>query len=272
MKKLPNLPTGDSSFESIRQNGDIYVDKTRHIFQMVDEGKYYFLSRPRRFGKSLTVSTLKYLFQGRQELFDGLWIAENTDWDWKRHPVILIDFNQVSHDTPDSLKQGLASSLRNSGEPYGIELGESLLKEQFKELILSLYNKTGVPVVILIDEYDKPLIDHLGKGEKALETARANRDILRYFMGVIKGGDVSSVLRFVFITGVSRFSRVSIFSELNNLSDLTMNRKYTDMLGYTHKEVESCFSGHIEQFALECGKTSGQIIEKMQKYYSFPDN
>lgn len=268
MKKLPNLPTGDSSFESIRKNGNIYVDKTRHIFQMADEGKYYFLSRPRRFGKSLTISTLKCLFQGKKELFDGLWIAENTNWEWREYPVILIDFNQISHDTPNFLKQGLASSLRNSGELYGIELGESLLKEQFKELILSLYNKTRMPVVVLIDEYDKPMIDHLGKGDKALEIAKTNRDILKNFMGVIKGGDVAAVIKFVFITGVSRFSRVSIFSELNNLSDLTMNRKYADMFGYTHKELESCFSEHIEMFARESGQTPSQIIENMQKYYN----
>ncbi|MCP4348399.1 MAG: AAA family ATPase [Desulfobacterales bacterium] len=142
-----------------------------------------------------------------------------------------------------------------------------MLKEQFKELILSLYKKTDTRVVILIDEYDKPLIDHLGKGERVLETAKANRDILKYFLGVLKDGDVSSALRFVFITGVSKFSRVSIFSELNNLTDITMNRKYADMLGYTQKELETSFAGYIELFAEECGQSTDQVKETLRKYY-----
>jgi len=157
MKTLQNLPIGDSSFESIRRNDQLYVDKTRYIFKLVNEGKYYFISRPRRFGKSLTISTLRCLFEGKKDLFKGLWIAENTNWEWKEHPVILID------------------------------------------------------------EYDKPLIDHLGRGREAFEIAKANRDILKYFFGVIKDGEVASALRFVLLTGVSKFSRVSFFSELNNL-------------------------------------------------------
>jgi hypothetical protein len=107
MTRLPNLPVGKSSFESIRQDGDLYVDKTRHIFDLVDRGQYYFLSRPRRFGKSLTVSTLKCLFEGKRELFEGLWIAENADWEWKEHPTILLDFNQISHDTPEQPESGI---------------------------------------------------------------------------------------------------------------------------------------------------------------------
>ncbi|MDM8538423.1 AAA family ATPase, partial [Desulfobacterales bacterium HSG17] len=153
-------------------------------------------------------------------------------------------------------------------QTYNIVLKKSLLKEQFKELILALYQKTGIPVVILIDEYDKPLIDYLGKGEKALETARANRDILKYFFGVIKGGEVSSVLRFVFITGVSKFSRVSIFSELNNLKDITMNRHYAEMLGYTQTEIETCFTDHIESFAKEYSQSSEQIIRELKIHYN----
>ncbi len=155
---------------------------------MTEEGKFYFMSRPRRFGKSLTVSTLRSLFQGRKDLFDGLWIKENTDWQWKPHPVIMTDFNEISHDTPENLRISLQRSLKKTGEIYDVVSDASLIKDQFKEMILSLYHKTGMPVVILIDEYDKPLIDHLGKGEKSLEIAKANRDILKYFFGVIKGG------------------------------------------------------------------------------------
>ena len=268
MKKLLNLSIGDSSFESIRQDSQLYVDKTRHIFQMVDSGKYYFLSRPRRFGKSLTVSTLKNLFQGKKELFEGLWIAEHGNWEWKEHPVILIDFNGISHDTPENFKLGLNISLKNSGCLYGIQLNEPLLKEQFKKLIISLFQTTGMKVIVLIDEYDKPLIDHLGKGKKALETAKANRDILKYFLGVIKDGNVSSALRFVFITGVSKFSRVSIFSELNNLEDISMAGSYADMLGYTQEEMEEYFKPYIMAMGEELEISESDMMAQLAMYYN----
>ncbi len=268
MQKLQNLPIGNSSFESIRERNDLYVDKTRPIFQMIDEGMYYFISRPRRFGKSLTVSTIRCLFQGRKELFEGLWVKEHTDWEWKSHPVVFLDFNGISHDTPENLKLSLQRTLRRIAKVYDVISDASLINDQFKELILSLHHKTGTPVVILIDEYDKPLIDHLGKGDKALEIAKANRDILKYFFGVIKDGDVSSALRFVFITGVSKFSRVSIFSELNNLNDITTNRKYADMLGYTQQELEASFAGHVKSFAEECGMRPEKIKETLAKQYN----
>ncbi|QTA80339.1 AAA ATPase-like domain-containing protein, nuclease domain-containing [Desulfonema limicola] len=267
MKNLQTLPIGKSSFERIRENNDLYVDKTKHIYQMASQGEYYFISRPRRFGKSLTVSTLRCLFQGRKELFEGLHIS-GTDWEWKKHPVILLDFNEISHDTTENLKLSLKETLFNIASQEGIELKNSLLKGQFKELICLLYKKTKMPVVILIDEYDKPLIDHLGKGKEHMDTARENRDVLKTFFGVMKGGDVSSVLRLVFITGVSRFSRVSIFSELNNLDDITMNRHYSEMLGYTQEELETCFSDHINRFAQEQTQSSEKIIEQLKNYYN----
>ncbi len=266
--KLQRLPVGDSSFESIRANGCVYVDKTRHLFQMADEGKFYFLSRPRRFGKSLTVSVLRCLFQGRKDLFDGLWIADNTEWEWKAHPVVVLDFNESSHDAPEKLKLSLQRTLRQTAEAYNVPSDAPLLENQFKELILSLYRKTGMTVVILIDEYDKPLIAHLGRGEKALETAKANRDILKYLFGVIKGGEVSSALRLVFITGVSKFSRVSIFSELNNLEDLTMSETYADMLGYTQEELETYFDSHIKRLSEKIGIPETEIFEKLKWYYN----
>ncbi|QTA81531.1 AAA ATPase-like domain-containing protein [Desulfonema limicola] len=268
MKNLQNLPIGKSSFESIRENNDLYVDKTQHIFNLVSQGMYYFLSRPRRFGKSLTISTLRCLFQGKKELFKGLWIDENTDWEWKEHPVILLDFNGISHDTPENLKISLQRSLEKSAELYNLISDAPLLKNQFKELIISLNKKTGMPVVILIDEYDKPIIDHLGKGEKALETAKANRDILKSFFGVIKEGEVSDVLRFVFITGVSKFSRISIFSELNNLKDLTMTEDYADMLGCTQKELETCFAPYFSGFAQKQKMTEPDLLEKLRQHYN----
>lgn len=267
MPKLLNLPIGNASFESIRKNNQLYVDKTRHIFKMADEGMYYFLSRPRRFGKSLTISTLRCLFQGRQDLFEGLWIETQTGWKWEKHPVVLIDFNEISHDTVENLKGGLSSSLKINGRVYGVRLYENLLKEQFKELILALYRKTGMTVVILIDEYDKPLTDHLGHGEKAIATAKANRNVLKYFFGVIKGGEVAPALRFVLLTGVSKFSRVSIFSELNNLYDLTMDSQFADMLGYTHDEIETYFEAHIKAMARERGLSQSALLKKLADHY-----
>ena len=267
MKKLQKLPIGNPSFEIIRRNNQLYVDKTRYIFKIADEGMYYFMSRPRRFGKSLTVSTLRCLFQGKKELFEGLWIAENTDWEWKEHPVIMIDFNEISNDTSENLKISLTEHLLDLARANNIKFNNTLLKGQFKELIMSLNQKTGMPVVILIDEYDKPLIDHLGKGEKAMEIAKANRDILKYFLGVIKGGDVASVLRFVFITGVSKFSRVSIFSELNNLEDITMIDEYADMLGYTREELDIYFSPYIQAMSIKSGISETDLAKKLALHY-----
>ncbi|MGD9973259.1 MAG: AAA family ATPase, partial [Desulfatirhabdiaceae bacterium] len=267
MHSLQNLPVGISSFERIRKDNHVYVDKTRHIFKMVNEGAFYFLSRPRRFGKSLTVSTLRCLFEGRKDLFDGLWIAENGNWQWQPHPVILIDFNEISHDTPDHLKLSLSGHIARLAGINGIQLSSVLLKDQLKELIVALYRKTGASVVILMDEYDKPLIDHLGKGETALEIAKSNRNILKDVLGVLKGGDVSAVLKFVFITGISKFSRVSIFSELNNLEDITMVDAYADMLGYTQDELQRDFQPHIRQLADTLDISHDRVKTKLKQYY-----
>ncbi|SLM28574.1 conserved hypothetical protein [Desulfamplus magnetovallimortis] len=273
MNNLPTLPTGNSSFESIRLNKDIYVDKTRHIYQMISDGKYYFLSRPRRFGKSLMVSTLKCLFEGREELFEGLWIKDEKNipdirWEWKPYPVITLDFNEISHETPDMLKQSIEEHLTEIASSHGIELKRSFIKGKFRELIIALSKKTGMPVVFLIDEYDKPLIDHLGKGDDALETAKRNRDILKDFFGVIKGVKISPITRFVFITGVSKFSQVSIFSELNNLTDITMLNLYADMFGYTMDEVEKYLMPYIKRMADENGHEPYHVMDLLINHYN----
>ncbi|MCP4688536.1 MAG: AAA family ATPase, partial [Desulfobacterales bacterium] len=267
MSSFQKLPVDIQSFKTIRKDGYLYVDKTASIFRMVDEGVFYFLARPRRFGKSVLVSTLKSLFLAREPLFKGLWIEENSGWEWKEHPVVVIDFNTISHDTPENLQSGLGKNLERTAKNYHIHLEESLLKEKFTELILSLQDKTGMPVVILVDEYDKPIIDHLGKGENRLDAARRNRDILKNFLGVLKGSEVSSCLRLVFITGVSRFSRVSIFSDLNNLDDITMNDWYADMLGYTSEEMERYFKDHMARFAAHLGVSAPALREKLARRY-----
>ena len=261
------LPIGIQSFQVIRQGGYVYVDKTEHVYRLVDQGMFYFLARPRRFGKSLLVSTLRCLFEGKKDLFEGLWIASHADWSWDEHPVILLDFNQITHDTPQNLALSLERELSHTAQQHQIDLAEPLLKGQFKELVLALHRKTNRPVVVLVDEYDKPIIDHLGRGEEALQIARANRDILKNFFGVLKGGDVAPVLRFVFITGVSRFSRVSIFSELNNLDDITLSDGYAGLLGYTQDELEHYFQAHIERFAEAWQASFKAIVARLREHY-----
>ena len=238
MKQLQKLPIGIQTFETIRENGYLYVDKTEYIFRMIDQGMFYFVSRPRRFGKSLMVSTLRALFQ-KKGLFEGLWIAKHGHMKWRQHPVILIDFNEISHDTPQNLQKDLENTIIKACRLHNLKIDAPFLKSKFKQLVMELHAKTGMPVDILVDEYDKPIIDHIGKGQKEIDFAIANREILRDFLGVIKGGGVSPLLRFVFITGVSRFSRVSIFSELNNLNDISMNKRFADMFGYTHKKLDN---------------------------------
>jgi len=264
---IQKLPIDLQSFEIIREEGFLYVDKTRYIHEMLEGGRYYFMARPRRFGKTLMVSALKCFFTGRRELFDGLWIAEHGRWDWKPHPVISFDFNTIPHDTPDNFSLGIERSLNKTSVQHAISLEEPLLGQRFEELILLLKEKTGLPVVILIDEYDKPIIDHLGKGQAAMEIARANRDILKSFLGTLKGGEVSAHIRFVFITGVSKFSRVSIFSDLNNLIDISLNPKFAAMMGYTRDELTDCFPEHIRSLAGESGLDEAGALNRLTGHY-----
>ncbi len=264
---MKKLPIGIQSFEIMRTRGFVYVDKTEKIHQLVTEGMYYFLARPRRFGKSLLVSTLRCLFEGRKALFEGLWIAKPGRWEWQPHPVVVIDFSSIPLDTPENLRLGLGTMLRDIAETHKFKLETPLLVSQFKELMTKLSRKTKQPVVVLIDEYDKPLIEHVGKGNAGLDIARANQDILRSFFGVLKDADVSDVTRFVLLTGVSRFSRVSVFSALNNLRDISMNTQYATFLGYTQAELETYFSTWLTQFAEDTDSTPAQIVARLAEHY-----
>ena len=265
---LPKLPVGIQAFETLRGQNYLYVDKTRWVHRLVTQGMFYFLARPRRFGKSLLVSTLKCLFEGRRELFDGMWIAAPGRWEWQTHPVIILDFNGIEHDTPENLRLALEISLRNTADRYQVRLANPTLLSMFKELVVALHHATGMPVVVLIDEYDKPLIEHLGKGAAGLATAIANRDVLKSFFGVLKETSISPLLRFVLLTGVSRFSRVSIFSELNNLQDLSMNDAYADMLGYTQAELETRFAPHIAALARRLDWTPEAVTAQLAQQYN----
>lgn len=262
------LPVDLASFEKMRTENYLYVDKTQHIYRMATEGTFYFLSRPRRFGKSLLVSTLTSLFRGRKELFEGLWIAEQSDWDWQPYPVIVLDFNSIPGSTPEELKQELNYRLNKTAQQFGGSLDAPGIESRFEELILKLFETSGKPAVILIDEYDKRIIDHLGRGTERMEIAKANRNVLKSFFGVLKGQAVLDKLRFVFLTGVSRFSKVSLFSELNNLYDLSMDARYAEMLGYTRDELEQHFQEQISDLAAALAQTPEHIYAMLAAYYN----
>ncbi len=250
---MQNLPIGLQSFKEIRKNNYLYVDKTKQIYPLLS-GKYYFLSRPRRFGKSLLLSTLKELFLGSQDLFKGLWI-ENK-WDWSQtHPVIHLKISSI-----DYQRLGLYEALSKEISAIAIELGvtlvETSLKDKFREVITKASQKEKV--VILIDEYDKPIIDYLDDSAKI----RENKGILKEFYSIIK--DADPYIRFLLITGVSKFTKVSIFSDLNNLDDLTLHPKYTNLCGITQVELEQYFAEPIS----ELSASNPNIKEDIKTWYN----
>ncbi len=258
---LKKLPIYISDFKKMIQDNYLYIDKTEYIYKLFkDSTQYYFLSRPRRFGKSLLVSTLKELFSGNKELFKDLWIY-NSNYEWQEYPVIHLDFSQIEHLTADELRTNLNDTLNKIAQDYNINLeynktpGASL-----KELIenLSKINK----VVILIDEYDKPILDHINN----IEEAEKQRDILRSFYGVIKGQDAN--LRSVLLTGVTRFSKTSIFSGLNNLNDLSLKPEAAQLLGYTQDELLKYFTPYIENFANKLNISNQELLKELKYWYN----
>ena len=256
---LKPLPTNTATFRDIISGDFLYVDKTEYIYHVVHRAKgAFFLSRPRRFGKSLLISTLEELFDGKRELFDGLWIA-GSDYDWSVHPVIRLDLSLYPSATPEDLKENLKLYLSYVAEKYGVTLRPGPYYAQFGDLIRQL--SAATQVVILIDEYDKPLLDHLTN----ISVAKQMRDVLKGFYTVIKAMD--QYIRLSFITGVSKFSRVSIFSELNNLTDLTMRPAFGTALGLTEAEIRHYFADYIAAFAKQEGLSSKAFLDKMRHWY-----
>ena len=262
------LPISVQDFVRMITGNFVYVDKTRYIYEMVRIPQaYYFLARPRRFGKSLLVSTLRTLFEGRRDLFKGLWI-DTSDWQWKPHPVVVVDFSQIKATNASLFEESLSSALDQIADQHALILKQNLLANKFVELTMELHKKYQEEVVVLVDEYDKPIITHLGQGEAGLQTAKEIRTVLKEFFGVLKGADVAGRLRMVFITGVSKFSKVSIFSELNNLQDLSMQAPYAGLLGYTREELEKCFSAWIAEFARDRQTTPDEILQLLRDWYN----
>ncbi len=259
---MKKLPLSIQTFRDFTEENYIYVDKTEAIHDLFARGgKYYFLSRPRRFGKSLLISTLSELFSGNKELFKGLWIYDKIEW--TAHPVIHIDFSKIDFENPEKLKESIKKFLNKTAISHGVSLDEeNTYKECFVELIEKLSAKGKV--VILVDEYDKPLIEYI-EAEK-IETAKEIRQVLKNFYGVIKGMD--AYLRFVFITGVSKFSKVSVFSDLNNLRDITLSKPFAALLGYTETELKQYFDPYMTQLAAETGISKKQLAIEIRQWYN----
>ncbi|PID46914.1 MAG: hypothetical protein CSB47_01660 [Proteobacteria bacterium] len=232
------LPIGIQTFSKIRQGDYYYVDKTALALSLITHGTHYFLSRPRRFGKSLFLDTLKEIFEGNQALFEGL--AIHPQWDWSvQYPVIRFSFGSKEYNRQSGLQEALHTQLSHHEQRFGITPQFSDASGRFADLLVQLHKTTGQPVVVLIDEYDKPMLDALEQPD----IAKANRDFLRGFYATIK--DYDAHIRFSFLTGVSKFSKVSLFSGLNNLNDITLDRRYSALCGYTDDDIDQTFSPEL---------------------------
>jgi hypothetical protein len=253
------LPVDTQSFEKLRERNWLYVDKTQYIHRMVTTGSVFFLARPRRFGKSLMVSTLDALFSGKKELFADLYIYDK--WDWSHIcPVVRIDWTGINHSSPEKMEESLCNNLQFIAERYQIRLVSQNAIDRFGELLLQLRQKTGNKVVILIDEYDKPVTSHLN--DRFLTPMKQS---VHNFYQVMKYSDEH--IRFIFITGVSKFSGLSVFSALNNPQDITLNSDYAAICGYTQQELETCLDEHINHAAKERGETRTDLLDKVLYWY-----
>ena len=254
------LPIGIQSFEKIRTGGFTYIDKTDLIYQLVSTKTPYFLSRPRRFGKSLLMSTIEAYFLGKKELFFGL-AMESLETEWKKHPVLHLDLNARNYDSKEALIAILNQHLEKWEATYGDEKKDRSPEERFSYLLGKIHETTGCQVVVLIDEYDKPLLQTIG--HKELQEQYKN--ILKAFYGVLKSADAH--LRFVLITGVTKFGQVSVFSDLNQLKDISMDARYATICGITDKELRRDFQPELEALAANEGMEFEELCQKMKCMY-----
>ena len=250
-------PIGIQNFSKIRHDGYAYVDKTALMYKMVSEGSYYFLSRPRRFGKSLLLSTLEAYFNGDKEVFEGLAVAQ-VETEWKQYPVLHLDLNTEKYDSREALEGMLNRTLREWESVYPPQWQEQSVAGRFELVIKAAFEKTGSRVVILVDEYDKPLLQAIGNAE--LQTAYHNT--LKAFYGALKSCD--RFIRFAFLTGVTKFEKVSVFSDLNNLMDISMLPAYSNICGITEKELHSYFDDSIQALADNNNMTKDECYERMR--------
>ncbi|UTC76866.1 ATP-binding protein [Treponema sp. OMZ 799] len=264
------IPIGVQSFEVMRNDKFLYVDKTPFLFKLAHSNRVYFLSRPRRFGKSLFLSTLRSYFLGQKELFTGLYIEkaeekraeiEKTDA-WIEYPVLYLDFNTKYYKNEEALLTIINLHLDDWEKLYSITKTSGSIEDRFKSIVTTLYEKTGRQVVILVDEYDKPLLQTMGINEALNEEYR---NTLKAFYSVIKTCD--QYIRFAFLTGVTKFSKISIFSDLNNLQDISMLNDYAEICGLTQSEIENTFKPEIERLANNTKNSYDKMLEELKKRY-----
>jgi len=252
-----------SIFENFVTNNRIYVDKTHHIYNLItarNKEHFYFVSRPRRFGKSLFISTLKAIFSGNKELFNEYWIGKNSSYDWPAHPVIHFDFSRIAHSNAQELKESICFTLQHIAETFSIE---NLKGSTPSDMLYGLVVKLALQgkVVLLIDEYDKPLVDHIDN----IPLAEENRKILNSFYAAVKS--LEEYWRAIFITGVSKFTKTSLFSGLNNLQELSMDPIAAELFGYTHEELVTYFPTYIDNLAEHLGITRQATLTSMKEWY-----
>ena len=260
MNTIRKLPIGIQDFEYLRKENFLYVDKTQYVYQLAHYGKPYFLSRPRRFGKSLFLSTLKAYFEGKKELFEGLKIAE-LEKDWIKYPIIYLDFNKSEYNDVQTVEMVLNSMLKKYEKEYDVQDIEEKLSIRFDNLIAEIYQKTGKNVVVLIDEYDKSLVNTMHNPDANEKI----RDLLKGFYGVLKAKD--ACLRFVFLTGVTKFSKVSIFSDLNQLIDISLDENFAEICGISEDELLQNFQPEIQALAERRKISYEQAFAELKKRY-----
>lgn len=259
--KTRKLPIGIQDFEKIRRDGYAYVDKTAQMYRLIDTGSYYFLSRPRRFGKSLLMSTLKAYFEGKRELFKGLAIDSIEGVEWQARPVLYLDLNTEKYDTVEKLENKLDTFLAQQEILYGCSSTEKSFGTRFEGVIRRAREKSGHRVAILVDEYDKPMLQAIGNKELQDEY----RATLKGFYGALKSMD--GCIKFAMLTGVTKFGKVSVFSDLNNLEDISMLREYFDICGISEESLFECFSDHIDALAEANGLSREECVEKLRSQY-----
>ena len=252
-------PIGIQSFEEIRTKGFVYVDKTALVYRMVTEGKVYFLSRPRRFGKSLLLSTLKAYFQGKRALFEGL-AMEGLEADWAVHPVFHVDFANKNFNRPDELEEAIESFIAAAEHEYGKDEFATTVGDRFASVLAKAKARYGQGAVVLVDEYDKPLLDVLGTPQE-----ERNRNVLKAFYSTFKSAD--DHLRFVMLTGVTKFSQISVFSGFNQPRDISMVERYDTLCGITEKELHQTFATSIRAMARKKKQTVRQAKEELRAHY-----
>ena len=253
-------PIGIQDFEYLRNWGFAYVDKTQYVYELADTGKYYFLGRPRRFGKSLLVTTMEAYFLGKKELFKGLAI-EQLEKEWTVHPVLHLDLNTGKYDSLDALRDELSKHLTIWEGVYGDQFKDKRLSERFYQVIKLACEQTKQPVVILIDEYDKPLLQNFDN-PRLQDELRAE---LKAFYSVLKTQD--RYIRFAFLTGVTKFGKVSVFSDLNNLEDISMSRRYAEICGITEAEMHQYFEPSLHELAKTNKMTYEEACAELKQRY-----